>query len=236
MPLKPPPSMQPGLLPQMMEPLRQLHGQANFVKLSFARLLQEAFSDDSIPKEYRWRPHALDRIPGVKTEQGQRQLWIYRANPNRETGLPAIFIESDLADCSIAQLGQEIMRQLKDKDQNVVGYVFAGPVFIPVKITIVGKTTTDREILTAWTNDLVRYAFRPVFLANKIEYLDIRSGDAGEEGETPADRRFFGTVEIHCQTQSSRTIALSLWNRIQSVNLDGIKYGTTAADLTPFPG
>ena len=70
----------------------------------------------------------------------------------------------------------------------------------------------------------------------KIEYLQISAGDSGEEGDTPATKRFFGTIEVHCQTQFSLPVALSLYNRVMAVNLDGIEYGTDESDLTPIPG
>jgi hypothetical protein len=226
-------------MPTLPNPDRLIYGQTNFIKLAFVRLLQAAFSHESIPAEYRWQPDK--KKPGIKTEQGQRQLWIYRANPKRTTGLPAIFVEAEPTDASIAQLGTEIMRQEFEFDpvlnkEVLKADIYAGPLFIPVKLTVVAKTTTDREILTDIVTGLVRHTFRDRFLKEKIEYLDIQAGDAGEEGDNPENRRFFGGLTVRCQTQFSHRVDLSLYEIIQKINLDGINYGTDESDLTPFPG
>ena len=226
-------------MPNVPDPARLIYGQTNFIKLAFVRLLQAAFSHESVPAEYRWKPQR--DIPGVKSEQGQRQIWIYRANPNRTTGLPAIFVEAEAGDCSIAQLGQEIVRQdyeydpVLKRDVLVTDY-YSGPLYIPVKLTIVAKTTTDREILTDMVTGFVRYVFREKFLKEKIEYLDIHAGDAGEEGDDPANRRFIGSLTVRCQTQFHQAIDRSMYDLIQSINLDDIRYGTNQTDLSPMPG
>jgi len=226
-------------MPQTPDPNRLIYGQTNFVKLAFVRLLQAAFSHESVPAEYRWRPGRWE--PGVKSEQGQRQLWIHRANPKRTTGLPALFVEAEPADASIAQLGQEIVRQdyefdpVLKRDVLVTDY-YSGPLFIPVKITVIATTTTDREILTDMVTGFVRYVFRDRFLKEKIEYLDIQAGDAGEEGDTPANKRFFGSLTVKCQTQFHQAIDRKLYETVQSVNLDDVRYGTTPDDLTKMPG
>ena len=228
-------------MPTPPNPNRLIYGHTNFIKLAFVRLLQAAFSHESVPKEYRWAPAKGDKRPGVKSAQGQRQLWIYRASPNRETGLPAIFVEAEPADCSIAMLGQELVRQEFEFDATLgrdvlVEDIYSGPIFIPVKLTVVAKTTTDREILTDLVTAYVRYVFRDKFQKEKIDYLDIQAGDAGEEGDTPADRRFFGSLTVHCQTQFHQVIDRRLYDLIQSINMDDIKYGTSKDDLTPMPG
>jgi len=228
-------------MPILPDQNRLIYGQTNYIKLAFVRLLQAAFSHESVPKEYRWAPTKGDTRPGVKSAQGQRQLWIYRANPNRETGLPAIFVEAEPADCSIAMLGQELVRQVFEFDEILkrdvlVEDVYSGPIFIPVKLTVVAKTTTDREILTDMVTAFVRYVFRDKFQKEKIDYLDIQAGDAGEEGENPANRRFFGSLTVRCQTQFHQVIDRRLYELIQTINMDDIKYGTSEDDLTPMPG
>jgi hypothetical protein len=101
---------------------------------------------------------------------------------------------------------------------------------------VVAKTTTDREILTDMVTAYVRFVFRDKFLKEKIEYLDIMAGDAGEEGDTPENKRFSGSITIRCQTQFSQRVDRSLYELIQSVNMDDIKYGTNESDLTKMPG
>jgi hypothetical protein len=226
-------------MPNIPDPGRLFYGQTNFVKLAFVRLLQAAFSHESTPEEYRWAP--TNPEPGVKSEQGQRQLWIYRASPKRTTGLPAIFVEAEPSDSSIKMLGQEIMRQDFEfdpvlKKDVLVADIYAGVIWIPVKLTIVAKTTTDREILTDMVTSQIRYLFRDKFLKEKIEYLDIQAGDQSEDGDNPENRRFYGSVTVRCQTQFSQYVDRRLYDKIMSINLDDIRYGTNKDDLTKMPG
>jgi hypothetical protein len=218
------------------------HGQTNFVKLAFVRLLQAAFSDESVPAIYRWAPPK--QVPAGKPQQGDRQLWIYRANPNRTTGLPAIFVEADPADCSIGQMGSgnaEIMGTIYAEDPNNPGKqylktrIHGGTIFIPVKLTIVAKTTSDRGILTDFVTGLVRVVFRQKFQESRIEYLDIEAGDSGEEGDTPANKRFFGSLKVRCQTQSKLFVDESLRARVMSVNLAGLQFKDAEGDILPIP-
>jgi len=216
-------------------------GQSNFLKLAFVRLLQAAYSGPDIPDEYRWQPRSPN--PAQVSEQGARHLWIYRASPNRTTGLPAIFIEAEPGDFSITQLGnadREIVNRIYATDPvSLATYVaveiYGGPIWVPIKLTIVAKTTQDREILTEYTAILVRSIFRPVFLKARIEFLDIQAGDAGEEGDSPATKRFLGTVDIKCQTQFKMPVSTELIQRVRTVNLDGLRFVDAGGDVEPIP-
>lgn len=202
-----------------------MHGMTDFIQLAFVRLLQEAFSDESVPDEYRWAPQTRD--PAVVSDMGQRQIWIYRANPNRETGLPAIFVETGVAKCGVTQLGnedREIVNRIWATDPKtgkpyVSVNIYGGPLWIPVKLTVVAQSTTDRAIIGDLVAGLVRVVFRPVFIKAGIEYLDIEGGNTSEEGDNPANRRFYGEVNIQCQSQFKMPVSTALIKRVQKINL-----------------
>ncbi len=194
----------------------------NFLKLAFVKVLQTAFAHPVTPEEYRYAP---------EREGGERQISIYRAWPKRTVMYPLIMVEVEPGDVSITQLGQEIIKQEFDGVKLMANW-YGGTVNIPVRLTVYAKTTTDREMLTDLLAIYVRYIFRDLFALNRIEYLDI-SIDSSEE-----DRQgvpiFIGTVDVRCQMEFEQKIDMTLYDDIQKVSLEGLKYGTDAGDLTPI--
>lgn len=183
--------------------------QSNFLKKAFVRVLRVVFADSSIPAEYRY-----------DSDKTKRQIWIYRAFPKRITSLPALIIESETADVSIKQLGQEIVEQeLSDDRKTLLANIYGGVVWMPIKITVLAKTTTDRELLLDIVSGYIRYAARPLFARNKIEYLDISAGETGDEAFGPTERMFIGTIEVKCQTEFKQRIDMTVYNSIQKIDL-----------------
>lgn len=194
--------------------------QSNFLKKAFVEVLRTVFADDRIAEEYRY-----NKI------REKRQLHIFRAFPKKITGLPCIIVETDIADVSIKQLGEEIVAQILDDDgRTVLARIYGGVVWIPVKITIMAKTTTDRELITDLVSSYIRFAARPLFARNRIEYLDIRAGEAGDEPLSEKDRMFIGTVEVQCQTEFKSLIDMSIYAKIQKISLDKITYSSADGD------
>jgi len=195
--------------------------QSNFLKMAFVKVLRTVFADDSMPAEYHY-----------DSDRKKRQLHIFRAFPKKITGLPCIIVETELADVSIKQLGEEIVAQ--DVDENdprkVVARIYGGVVWIPVKITIMAKSTTDREILTDIASGYIRFAARPLMAKNRIEYLDIRAGEAGDEPLTDTKRMFIGSIEVQCQTEFKSKIDMGIYARIQKIDISGIKFDVSADD------
>lgn len=183
--------------------------QSNFLKRAFVSVLRTVFSDESIAEEYRYSP-----------DRAKRQLSIFRAFPKRITSLPCIIVETDISDVSIKQLGEEIVEQILDDDgKTVLGRIYGGVCWVPVKITIMAKTTTDREMLTDLVSSYIRFAARPLFAKNRVEYLDIQAGEAGDEPLSEKDRMFIGTVDVKCQTEFRSLIDMSIYAKIQKISL-----------------
>jgi hypothetical protein len=194
--------------------------QANFLKKAFVEVLRIVFSDPSIAEEYRY-----DSV------RSKRQLHIFRAFPKRITGLPAIIVETDIADVSIKQLGEEIVEQiLSDDRKTVLARVYGGVVWIPVKITVLAKTTTDRELITDLASSYIRFAARPLFAKHRVEYLDIQSGEAGDEPLNEKDRMFIGTITIRCQTEFRSLIDMGIYAKIQKISIENITYSSAEGD------
>jgi hypothetical protein len=194
--------------------------QSNFLQKMFVEVLRTVFSDKSIAEEYRY-----DKI------REKRQLHIFRAFPKKITGLPCVIVETDISDVSIKQLGEEIIEQILDDDgRTVLARIYGGVCWVPVKITIMAKTTTDRGLITDLISSYIRFAARPLFARNRIEYLDIRSGEAGDEPLTEKTRMFLGTVEVQCQTEFKSLIDMSIYAKIQKISLDNITYSSADGD------
>jgi hypothetical protein len=193
--------------------------QSNFLKMAFVKVLRTVFSDSSIAQEYRYDPI-----------REKRQLHIFRSFPKKITGLPAIIVETEIADVSIKQLGEEIVQQVfSDDGKTLLARVYGGVVWIPVKITILAQTTTDRELITDLVSGYIRYAARPLFAKNRIEYLDIKAGEAGDEPFSDAKRMFIGTVEVQCQTEFKSLIDMGIYAKIQKINL-AVNYSSAEGD------
>ncbi len=194
--------------------------QSNFLQKMFVQVLRTVFSDDSIAEEYRYN-----------SDRSKRQLHIFRAFPKKITGLPCVIVETAISDVSIKQLGEEIVEQILDDDgRTVLARVYGGVCWVPVKITVMAKTTTDRGLITDLISSYIRFAARPLFARNKIEYLDIRSGEAGDEPLNDKDRMFLGTVEVQCQTEFKSLIDMSIYAKIQKISLDNITYSSADGD------
>ncbi len=186
--------------------------QSNFLKIAFTRVLKTIFADDSIPEQYRYSPG----------REG-RQMSIFRVFPKRTEMLPCIVVETDTADVSIKQLGAEIVGE--EYVQEDIGSpkvldarIYGGVAWIPVRLTVVAETTTDREIITDIVAGYTRFAAKNAFALRSIEYLDIRSteGDEQIEGKTA----FTGTVEIKCQTEYKCRIDMGIYDKIMKLAID----------------
>jgi hypothetical protein len=194
--------------------------QANFLQKMFVQVLRVVFSDESIAQEYRYN-----------SVREKRQLHIFRAFPKKITGLPCVIVETDISDVSIKQLGEEIVEQILDDDgRTVLARIYGGVCWVPVKITIMAKTTTDRGLITDLISSYIRFAARPLFAKNRIEYLDIQAGEAGDEPLSDTKRMFIGTVDVKCQTEFRSLIDMSIYNRIQSIDLSQINFSSAEGD------
>jgi hypothetical protein len=204
--------MQPGP-PKLTDSLTEIQG-TNFFKLAFVHVLRKAFGHPDSPQEYRY----------VADDHDGKQLWITRAYPKRLTGLPAILVEADDGINDINQIGEEISGQiLSDPDpqtgvQTLLYNTYSGLTWITVNLTVLAETTTDRERLTDLLMLYVRVLFRQWFANNKVQYLDIKGGDDGEdviEGKTI----YRGKVRVRCQGQFSYDISMAMYAEVMSVQL-----------------
>ncbi len=206
------------------DPDKFLMEESNFLKLAFVRVLQVVFSDPSMPPQYHY-----DEI------REKRQLANFRAYPSRTMPAgPCIIVEAATGDVSITSLGEEIVEQEWDTvdKKKLLANIYGGPVFIPVRLTILAKKTTDRDIITDLVGGYIRYGARQLFAANNIQYLDIRSGEDGEEGEG-TNKRFRGKVDIKVQSEYKQRIDMSLKARITKINLSEIRYAVAGSAELP---
>jgi hypothetical protein len=193
---------------------------ANYVKNTFIAAIRVAFSHEFTPEQYRYH----------MTDPSKRQISIYRAFPNRQTKLPAILVETGQGDFSISTVGHE--EGYEDDSGNIT---YTGVMEIPVTLTILAETATDREKLTDILSIYVRFVFRDLLYKANIPYLDIKSGEAGED-KTDGGVIYKGKVDVRCQTEFRQKIDLSLIEAVNAIDLTNILYGSDNTDLQPNLG
>ena len=197
----------------------------NYVKNAFILAIRTAFAHPFTPEQYRY--HLI--------EAAKRQIAVYRGWPKRQTKYPAILVETDPGDFSISTVGHEEAYTLQNNAGEDSDIVYAGVMTIPVKLTILAKTATDREKLTDLLSIYVRFVFRDKFYLANIPYLDINSGEAGED-VVDGEVIYKGQVTVRCQTEFQQKIDLTLLAAVNAINLDGVLFGTSSADLQPNEG
>ncbi len=197
----------------------------NYVKNAFIQAIRASFAHVFTPEKYRYH----------LTDPKKRQIAIYRGWPKRQTKYPAILVETESGDFSISTVGHEEAYDVVDNAGVVKDIVYAGAMTIPVRLTILAKSATDREKLTDLLSIYVRFVFRDKFYESNIPYLDISSGEDGEEvvdGETI----YKGRVVIRCQTEFQQKIDMSLIDAVNAIDLTGVLMGSSSADLQPNEG
>lgn len=212
---------------------------STYVKNAFVLALREAFSHEATPVEYRYYkpndPASEVLTPGVtstREAERKRQIAIYRAWPKRDVMFPCIIVETELADASITTLGGEQQNEVYEDDgRTVKGVVYSGTMFMPVKISIYAQTPTDRERITDLVTIYVRYVFRDLFYREEIPYLDIQAGEVGDEDVPGVGRLFVGEVSLKCQTEFDQFIDQSLIDKVMSISIKNVHFGTDASDM-----
>ena len=100
----------------------------SFLKIVFEKALRTAFSDASVPPEYRYV--ADEKDPNCK-------LRIYREMPRRDYNPPVIVVASTAGNASLRYLGEEIVKEVYQVNEEVV--VSDTLALIPLQIkTVVG--------------------------------------------------------------------------------------------------
>jgi hypothetical protein len=145
-------------------------------------------------------------------------------------------VECDVANVSIQQLGQEKIGQVLSDDRSTVLFdTYGGVMWVPVKLTVYAKTTTDRERITDLASIYIRFMARNLFALNNIEYLDIQAGDAGEE-EVNGITTFVGTVTVKCQAEFKQDVDMRIYQEVLSINLNDIKFAVGSGTPEPDAG
>ena len=197
----------------------------NYVKNAFIEAIRVSFAHPFTPEQYRY---------DLKDPK-KRQISIYRGWPKRVTKYPSILVESDPGDFSISTLDQEEAYSIEDRNGEETDIVYAGVMVLPVRLTILAKSATDREKLTDLLSIYVRFVFRDKFYKSNIPYLDISSGEDGEE-VVDGEVIHKGRVTVRCQTEFHQKIDLTLLDAVAAINIAGILYGSQASDLQPNEG
>ena len=194
----------------------------NYCKNAFIIALRAAFANRFTPEQYRY-----------SEDKGKRQLSIYRAWVKRQTKYPCILVETEPGDFSISTLDAEEGYINDDPATGEEATVTCtGTMTLPIHLTVMALTPTDREKLTDLLAIYVRWVFRNKFFREGIPFLDIRAGEAGEDVDESANKVVFkGEVTIVTQTQFKQTIDLSCIAAVEALNFGQLLFGTTNDDL-----
>ena len=197
----------------------------NYVTNAFVLALRAALAHPFTPEKFRYH----------LTDPSKRQVAIYRGWPKRQTSYPCILVETDPGDFSITTVGQEEGYVIQNEQGVDSDIIYAGQMNLPVKLTIVADSATDREKLTDLVSIYVRFVFRDKFYKANIPYIGI---DAGAAGEEVVDGKVYykGSITVHTQPEFQQKIDLSLLAAVEAIDLSGVLLGTSNADVQPNEG
>ena len=191
-----------------------------WVKNAFLVSLRETFSHPDSSEAYRYNK-----------ESELSQISIEREYAKKTTKFPAIVIEAEPGDVSISSLGSEQI-DTEYSDEELEQYrVYAGKLTMPVKITILGETCTDRDKLIDLVSIYVRYLFRDIFYRNGLLYVDIKSGADSPDTRTSGRLLHKGSVKIQVHAEIRQKVPMSLFEAIESLNFSELLFGTDESDL-----
>jgi hypothetical protein len=197
----------------------------NYVKNAFVLALREAFAHEATPVEYRYN----------STDKAKSQISIFRAFPKRsDVKFPVILVEVESGDFSISSLSHEESYEIQDGNGLVTDVVYSGVMTIPVALTILTETTTDREKLTDLVAIYTRFVFRDLFYKYNMPYLGLDAGEDGEDTSSANGKVIYkGKVRVRLQTEFAQKVDMSLYAAVNSINLEQVLMGSSATDAQP---
>jgi hypothetical protein len=147
---------------------------------------------------------------------------------------PLIIVKATNVETPIASLGDEILAENYDTEtKDLDSQVYGGVMWIPVVIEITAKEIKDRDRITSLAAIYIRHVFLPFFKKENLEYLDINIDAPDEQEEVQGEMFHVGRIAIRCQTEYRHRVDLTMFDAMRSVNLSGIRYGSSESDLSP---
>jgi hypothetical protein len=170
--------------------------------------LRSAFSDTHTPVEYKYSDVEEDS-----------NIAIYREFPKRIMKYPCLVVESEAADAKMMSLGEEEVKENRDESNNLLSVVYGGGLTIPITITILAKTTTDRERITDLVTIFLRYLFRNKFYQYGFNYTHVSIGGERQE-DIDNETIFTNTVTTNMYTEYENTLDASYFQTINKLTID----------------
>ncbi len=198
-------------------------GSSEYVKNAMVFCLREAFSHPYTPEEYRY-----------DKDEKKRQISIYRAFPKRTVKFPVIIVETKIGDGSITSLGNEEGHDEFNEAGEMAGRTYWGTISMPTVLTVITDTPVDRERLGDLLFIYVRSIFKDTFNRERMPFLSILPGAAGEE-LIGNKNRFLYTIDLAIQTEFNYFIDWSLLELFSKINLQEMLFHVDGSDETPQP-
>lgn len=172
-------------------------------KLAFVVALRSAFQSSVTDKNLKY-----------DVDQTKTKLKIYTAHPLRLEFFPAIVVSTSAGDMSMTYLMDDFV---EEKEGMVV---YGGRLVFTLSLTIMTKSTLERERLVDHLIIFVRHLFRDQLHAYGLEYTrDIRIGPETlmEVENTPVYEQ---VIDIPVYMEYKAEIDQSAFETIRAINLD----------------
>lgn len=187
---------------------KQYFTYTNKIKLGFVNALRYAFKSTLVPDIYKY-----DDI------FEKSQIAIFRDFPRRVRKFPLLLVKANSADASIKLFNEEEIAEIVNQTTGLVDTVEVRLIVnLPITITIMAESTTDRERLTDLIVFFVRAVFRNRFAQEDISYTNISIG--GENQETINEKVIYtNSITIDCYAELTENIDYTVFVDINKIHL-----------------
>jgi len=185
-------------------------------KLAFVLALRQAFSSAITDPNLRYSEN-----------QEETKLKIYTAHPLTMEFFPAIVISNGGGDASFRYMQEDFI----DESPDNTTLTYSGLVSLTISLTILTKSTLERERILDHLIVFIRHLFRDVLHGFNLEYTrDIRVGSENiiEVENTPVYEQ---TMDIPCLLQYAATIDQSALDTIRKIDVGDL----TISDVNVLP-
>ena len=177
-------------------------------KLGFVVALRAAFQSSFTDENLRYNE-----------DETLTKLKIYTAYPQRLEFFPSLVVSSGGGDMSVTYLSDDFVEEVIDAANGRCMVVFAGRLVFTMSITIMTKSTLERERILDHLIMFVRHLFRPNLHAFGMEYTrDMRIGPETltEVENTPVYEQ---AIDIPCYMEYEAKIDQGALETIRKIDI-----------------
>ena len=179
-------------------------------KLAFVLAMRQAFSSTITDPNLRYT-----------TDNATTKIKIFTAYPLRPEFFPSIIVSASNGDASFRYLQDDFVGE--DIPEGIVHY--AGQLSFTISLTVLTKSTLERERLIDHIILFIRHIFRDVLHGYNLEYT--HSIRVGAESITEVENQpvYEQTIDIPCYMEYHADIDQSALETIRRINIKDISVG-----------